>query len=393
MKKNSGFRNWSGAYLFQGLEDSLSRLSPAEKKEIIPLAVGDPDLVTPAGIREAMIKSMRDKYFGYPSVAGTLELRETLAAYYLTRFKVVIEPEDILIGPGAKTDLFDLCAVFAERGHQVAILDPAYPVYRDAAVFRELEIIYLEGDPDNHYQPEFDESRIRSNLLDLIFMCYPNNPTGAVASKSYAQSMIHTALRQDALIIYDVAYADFVPGNKPSSAFSIFSCDEADKVAIEVGSFSKPYSMTNDRISWVVIRNKEIRDLWRRYRSNRDSGVSTHLQAGAVAALTDQAVQEQVRSNMIIYGRRADLLRTGLMDAGIRVAGLDNSPYAWFRSPISDSTKTARILLENARIQVTPGIGFGPAGEHFLRATIFQSQDRIAEAISRFLKIDFSLYS
>jgi len=390
MKVNPNFAHWNKPYLFQELEDTYNNLPPDRQRHVIPLAIGDPDLPTPSGIREAMCKACRDRYFGYPSVEGRSDLREAISAYYDSRFGVDIHPDDVLIGPGAKTDLFDLCAVFARPGDLGAVLDPAYPVYCDSLLFRGLDILYMTGSPQNSYMPELKVPKADRDRLALIFMCYPNNPTGVPATTSYVKGMIENAGRYDAAIVYDTAYADFIPGGDSAQAFSIFSIDGADRCAIEVGSFSKPFSMTGDRISWVIIKNPEMRKLWRRYRSNRDSGVSEYIQFGALAALTDPSVTEDVANNMKIYGQRAELLLHGFRKRGFTVMGLTNSPYAWISSPMPDCRQSARLILEQALVQVTPGIGFGPAGEGFLRATLFQPVDKLKEAIARLDQIDFA---
>ncbi len=390
MKSNSGFQNWNQPYLFQELEDILKGFTESQRREIIPLAIGDPDLPTPVGIRDAMVRSLRDNYFGYPSIEGELKLREAISEYYFQRFGVGVAPDEIFVGPGAKTDLFDLCAVFADPGDTVMILDPAYPVYRDAALFRKLDICYLRGTAANGFQPPVPEDMQDADSAALIFLCYPNNPTGVTASEGYIQEMVHYALKTGTMIVHDIAYADFKPGNSAPETSSIFSFAGGDRTGIEVGSFSKPFSMTSDRISWVAIRNPVARKLWRRYRANRDSGVSQHIQAGALAALTDPGVQTQVAENMSVYGERAAALKAGIKAMNLTVSGLENSPYAWFQSPLPDSKKAAGIILKQGKIQVTPGIGFGPAGEGYLRATIFQPIEKIRTALSILAQLDFN---
>ncbi len=383
MKLNNGFLSWNKPYLFQDLDDTYRNLPDDVRGDVISLAIGDPDIPTPQAIREAIRSEHRTHYHGYPSVMGRLSLREALSDYYWQRFHVPVAPDDIFIGMGAKTDLFDISAVFGNPGDVAAILDPAYPVYCDATVFRGQRIHFLTGTPENNYRPVLNESDIGNESLALIYMCYPNNPTGALATSDYIASMIETAIRRSAMVVHDIAYSDFIPGNTGSGAFSIFSIPGGETAGIEIGSFSKPFSMTGDRISWVIIKNKAARDAWKRFRSNRDSGVSEYIQAGALAALTSDEVIREVRNNMEIYGQRRDVLVSGLKQMNICVTSLQNTPYAWFRSPIADSRKAAKIILEQARIMLTPGIGFGPAGEGYLRATIFQPSDILQEAVRR----------
>lgn len=387
MHINKGFNAWDRPYLFQAMEQAYSSLDAGQKERIINLGIGDPDLPTPEPIREAIAREHRSVYHGYPTSQGRRDLREALAAHYVMRYGVNMDPDHFCIGPGAKTDLFDLNAVFAEAGDTVVILDPAYPVYRDAAGYRQNPIRYLQGTLDNNYQPDpesIDES------IALIYLCYPNNPTGVVAERDYIQRMIDLAIRKNCMIIMDIAYADFIPGNHASTAFSIFELPGGDEVGIEVGSFSKPFSMTGDRLSWVAIKNPEARKCWHRYRSNRDSGASSYDQAGGLAALTDPSVAPIVRSNFEIYGRRAAILTMGLRSLGFPMTGLTNTPYAWFKTPCCNSVEAARRIMTEAGIILTPGSGFGPSGEGFLRATIFQPESRLMEAIDRLRMMEFS---
>ncbi|HPQ39362.1 MAG TPA: pyridoxal phosphate-dependent aminotransferase [bacterium] len=390
MKINHGFEAWNQPYLFQAMEETLASFSPDQRADIISLGIGDPDIPTPRPIREAIIREHQSQYYGYPTARGRNDLRDALSRYYAARFDTHVPPEAIFVGPGAKTDLFDLNAVFSEPGDSVLIMDPAYPVYRDAAAYRKNTIIYLRGTMENHYQPELPPGSDLDGLA-LIYLCYPNNPTGAEASREYVGHVVDLALTNNALVIMDIAYADFVPGNGCSSAFSIFSIPGGDIAGIEVGSFSKPFSMTGDRLSWVAIKNPEAARFWHRYRSNRDSGVSCYDQAGGLAALTRPDVLDIVRRNFEEYGRRADIVASALTDLGFPFCGLKNTPYAWFKIPCTDDVRAAERILREARVILTPGSGFGEAGRGFLRATIFQPEDRLKAAFERIGQLDFSL--
>lgn len=389
MKINQGFSAWNQPYLFQAMEETLESFTPAQRADIISLGIGDPDIPTPRPIREAIIREHRTRYHGYPTSKGRIDLREALSQYYAQRFDVTISPENIFVGPGAKTDLFDLNAVFSEPGDSVIIMDPAYPVYRDAAAYRHNRILYLRGTMENGYQPELPPASALDRLA-LIYLCYPNNPTGAEASRHYISTVVELAMEHDALVIFDIAYADFVPGNRPSGAFSIFSIPGGETVGIEVGSFSKPFSMTGDRLSWVTIQNPEAARYWHRYRSNRDSGASSYDQAGGLAALTDPDVGGIVRENFAEYGRRAAIVKSGLSALGFPFCGLQNTPYAWFKIPCPDDTAAAAYILREARVILTPGNGFGDAGRGHLRATIFQPEDMLKTAFDRIGTLDLS---
>lgn len=388
MKINNGFNSWNTPYLFQAMEDTMASFTEEQRARIISLGIGDPDIETPAPIRRRIMQEHREVYHGYPTAQGRLDLREAISKYYQNRFNVQVSAREVFVGSGAKTDLFDLNAVFSRPGDSVVILDPAYPVYRDAALYRGNKIVYISGTLANRYQPELpDETQLHD--LALIYLCYPNNPTGADADADYIQSMIDLARKHKAMIVMDIAYADFVPGNTPSSAFSIFQFPGGDEVGIEVASFSKPFSMTGDRISWVTIKNPEAARFWHRYRANRDSGASNYDQVGALEALTSPEVKSIVHENFNTYGRRARILKDGLDTLGFQWTGLTNTPYAWFKVPGSDDIETARKILEEVGVILTPGSGFGPAGRGFLRATVFQPESRLEEAISRLKRFDF----
>lgn len=362
-----------------------------EGKDVISLAIGDPDLPTPKPIMDTISKSLKEKYYGYPDSRGMPELRETLADYYDCRFDVGCTSENIAIGMGAKTDLFDLTRVLSNPGDTVAIQDPAYPVYENSTIFEGRRLVYLPCTEDNNFlalPSEFMKPEQLKKVV-LCFMSYPNNPTGAVAGLIFLNELVKEAQKYGFAIVYDNAYCDFTPGGKPFAP-SIFQVSGAEDVAIEVGSFSKPYSMTGMRANWTLSYGK-IKDHWLNFKSNRDSGTSNYIQSGCITALTDEEVQKIVEENMKIYGERAKILVDGFRKMGFGCRDLKSTPYAWVnikKLGLTSEEYCSRVL-NDAYVVLTPGSGFGPSGEGYFRATIFQPAKRLKEAVERMKQISF----
>ncbi len=377
------------------VQESIAR-GEGKYNSIIPLAVGDPDLSTPQPIIEAMKKDA-DNYHGYPDYEGLPELRQAIVDYYGRRAEVSILPNDVSVSMGAKTDLFDFVRAFSNPGDIVLVQDPAYPVYVNSTIIdgRELKF-WPSGDDTIPMMPSQFLSRDDLQRLAVVYICNPNNPTGKHIHLHYMKEYVEDAMRtkdivgRSYLIVHDIAYWDFKPGGTPFvhdlRAPSIFEIDGAKEVAIECGSFSKPYSMTDKRLSWVIGR-RDIGNIWGRYRTNRDSGVTHSIQMAGVEALKNPAVEEEVKANMGIYGERARVLVQGLRKLGLQCNDLEFTPYVWARVPESfTSASFAEHMLENAYVGVTPGSGFGKEGEGFIRVTVFKPVDVLQEALYRMEK-------
>lgn len=383
---NKNFKKLPQNYLFQELAIKKQRL--IEKgKDVIALGIGDPDLETPKFIRQTAARELLRNYHKYPESEGMRELRQALSDYYKSRFKANLLAQDILISFGAKTDLFDAIRVFSNSDDLIAIQDPAYPVYENSAIFENRQIKYLPCLEDNNFLPNINAL---DKSIKLVYLCYPNNPTGARATKKYLINLIKKLKQINALLIYDIAYADFCPGTKAPDAPSIFSIPGAKDIAIEFGSFSKPYSMTGFRLSWSASKNPEITKHWQILRNNRDSGCSNYIQRAGLFAIMSKQVARIVKKNMKIYGERVKVLKHGFEKLGLKTYGLDHTPYAWIKIPKKYSSKSfCEKLLQEAQVLVTPGSGFGPSGEGFIRATIFQDKAKLQEAIKRISKLKF----
>jgi len=370
------------------LEQLVAKLKE-EGKDIIPLGIGDPDLPTPQPIVEAKIKELKERYYGYPTSKGRKDLRETLARYYGQRFGVGLSPDNFTIAMGAKNDLFDISRVFSNPGETVLIPEPAYPPYVNGATIDGCKIVYLPCTKENNFEPEL--SLIKGlEKVAILYLCNPNNPTGTTLKRSTLMRFAELAREYGFLILHDIAYSDFVPGGKPfvpnPVTPSIFELPGADEVALEVGSFSKPFSMTGIRLSWAVSKG-EINETWTRYRTNRDSGVSEYFQRGGLVAFSPETF-EIVERNMEIYGQRAKILESGFREMGLECNPITNTPYAWVKCPEGFSSESfIEKMLNEAHVVLTAGNNFGPSGEGYFRATIFQPKERLEKAIQRMKQV------
>jgi LL-diaminopimelate aminotransferase len=390
IKFNNGFSRLEEKYLFMEMV-GLAHQKRGKGIDIIDMGMGDPDIPTPWPIMDAATNELDPKtgrYHKYPSPLGMRELRVALAEYYNKRFPRNDEyaPENFVVGAGAKTDLFDLVGVFADPGDKILLFSPVYPVAENRSLFNGLDIIYLSATKENDFTP-LPSGQFKAKELDdvtLAYVCYPNNPTGATVELPYLRKLVNEAVEHDVAIIYDNAYSDFC--EKPFAP-SILQVPGAEEVAIELNSFSKPYSMTGWRLSWVCAFG-EILKKWIKYKGNRDSGTSNYLQVGGVAALTDPRVPRIVKKNMRIYAKRAKRLEKGFNDLGLECNPLQSTPYAWSRIPTrSTSREFCRRVLSETGVLFTPGSGFGFGGEGYFRATVFQSIERIEETIERIRKL------
>ena len=274
--------------------------------DLIKLGIGDPDLRTPYPILEAL-KNEADQYHQYPDSKGMKELREALAQHYTVRFprKKGYTADNFVIGMGAKTDLFSLTQLFANKGDKVLSFDPAYPVFVNRASFEGFDIKYLSANEGNDFRP-LPSFQFKPKELDEIkseYLCLPNNPTGQFGRKKYLKQQVDEAHNHGFTIIYDSAYSDFA---EEPTVPNIMQIPGADEVAVDIGSFSKPFSMTGFRVS-SVCADGELLKRWKQYKANMDSGTSNYMQKAALAALTDPRVPPIVKGNMKVYAGRAKM--------------------------------------------------------------------------------------
>lgn len=368
--------------------------------DIYKLSIGDTTQpVTPVvahALHEAVeAQTDADSYRGYGASRGeqygTVALRAAITGHY-ERYGALLDPEDVFVSDGAKPDSANIQSIFAPDSI-VAVQDPTYPIYVDAAVIagktggfedgRYKGIVYMDATADNGFSPAVPDQRV-----DLIYLCNPNNPTGAAATRGQLEAFVDYAQENEAVIIYDAAYAAFVSADdRPRSIYEI---EGAENCAIEVNSFSKLAGFTGMRLGWTVVPKQvvvsgsqpgEVHRLWSKRQVTMFNGASNIVQAGGVAVLSEEGLAESQR-NIDYYLQNAAMIRDGLRRTGIRVFGGEHAPFVWAQSPDGlDSWGFFDRLLRQAHVVVTPGSGYGRRGEGFVRLSAFGSRERTAEAV------------
>jgi LL-diaminopimelate aminotransferase len=340
-------------------------------------------------VKEAQRLGTLEGYSGYGDEQGLTGLREKIAAV-LYRGKV--KSEEVFISDGAKCDIGRLQLLFG-AGAAVAVQDPSYPVYVDGSVLAGAAggwegsgykgITYLPCTAENNYFP--DLRRIPPN--GIVYFCSPNNPTGAVATREQLSSLVETALRKGSIIINDAAYAEYI--RDPALPKSIYEIEGARQCAIEVNSFSKPAGFTGVRLGWAVVPlelkysgGESVNTDWNRISSTVFNGASNIAQAGGLAALEPAGLTE-MRTLTDYYLENAKLIRAAVTALGIGCVGGDNSPYIWARFPGRDSWDVFAEILDRCQVVTTPGVGFGPAGQSFIRFSAFGHRGDVEEACGR----------
>ena len=330
---------------------------------------------------------------GYGPEQGYDFLRQAIAEYDYQARGAEIAPDEIFISDGAKSDCGNIGDIFGVD-NVVAVCDPVYPVYVDTnamagrageyseAVGRWSNLVYMPCTAENGFAPALPESKV-----DLIYLCFPNNPTGAVATREQLQAWVDYAESRGAVILFDSAYEAFI--SDPSIPHSIFEIEGARRCAIEFRSFSKTAGFTGNRCAYTVVpRDLErggasLNTLWNRRQTTKFNGVPYVVQRGAQAVYSD-AGRAQVRETIAFYQNNARVIQAGLAGAGLTVSGGENSPYVWAKTPHGmGSWAFFDLLLQQAGVVTTPGAGFGPSGEGYIRLSAFGGAEDTAEAVER----------
>ena len=368
-------------YLFVEI-DKAKRKARAEGRDIIDLGIGDPDQPTPKYIIEALYQAAQDPLnHRYALDQGMPALRRAIESWYKRRFNVNLEPDtEILPLIGSKEGIahFPLC--FINPGDYSLVPDPCYPPYKGGTILAGGKPYLMPLLEKNAFLP--DLKKIPSSILKkakLLFINYPNNPTGATAEKDFLESAVSFARRHKLILISDLAYSEMsYDGYKPESIFEI---EGAKEVAIEFHSLSKTYNMTGWRIGWAC-GSRELVAALAKVKSNVDSGIFSAIQLAGIAAL--EGPQEHVKNMCQIYQDRRDCLVSGLRSLGWEVHPPKATFYMWIKVPKkSNSMEFAGLLLEKANLVVTPGVGFGKYGEGFIRMALTVPKERIKEALER----------
>ncbi|MBI1871200.1 MAG: LL-diaminopimelate aminotransferase [Chlamydiae bacterium] len=370
-------------YLFVEI-DRAKRKALSEGKDIIDMGIGDPDIATPQPIIDRLSEAAQEpKNHRYALDAGLPEFRKAISEWYERRFQIHLDPNtEVLPLIGSKEGIGHIPLAFINQGNRVLVPEPGYPVYQAGTWFAGGEPIYMSLLEKNNYLPDF--SLLSKNDLSkakLMFINYPNNPTGATANLSFYDEAFQFAKKNHIFVCHDAAYTEIYYGEKPHSFLEV---PGAKDIGIEFHSLSKTFNMTGWRIGFAV-GNAEILKGLAKVKSNLDSGIFYAIQWAGVEALRlpDQELQHLLE----IYRERRDVLVKGLRSAGWKVKNPDASFYIWASVPSGLTSKGMALqLLEELGLVVTPGVGFGSSGEGYIRFSITLPVERIREAVLRLEK-------
>ncbi len=400
---NDNYLKLKAGYLFPEIGRRVKTFATANPDaSIIKLGIGDVTEPLPEACRSAMIQAIEDMgdrstFKGYGPEQGYLWLREKIAQHDFQARGCDIDASEIFISDGSKCDCGNILDILGDD-NKIAVTDPVYPVYVDTNVMAgrtgeandkgEYEgLFYLPITADNNFT-----AQIPSEKVDLIYLCFPNNPTGATATKEHLQAWVDYAQKNDSLILFDAAYEAFI--SDPEIPHSIYEIEGAKNCAIEFRSFSKNAGFTGTRCALTVVPKNltgkakdgsdvKIWKLWNRRQSTKFNGVSYIVQRGAEAVYSE-AGQSQTKALISFYLENAKTIREQLTAAGLQVYGGVNAPYVWVKTPNGlSSWDFFDKLLQNAHVVGTPGSGFGAAGEGYFRISAFNSRENVNEAMSR----------
>ncbi|MBR1798137.1 MAG: LL-diaminopimelate aminotransferase [Clostridiales bacterium] len=389
IRTNENFANIKPTYLFSEIGARVRAYEEANPEaKVIRMGIGDVTLPLPAIVVDAMVKAtqemgVKETFRGYPPEYGYGFLRDAISIHY-ANLGVSVDPESVFVSDGAKSDLGNIVDILGTN--QVIIPDPVYPVYVDSNIMSGNHIIYVKGTKENGFLPLLSELK-GENIGSVIYLCSPNNPTGAAYDKTGLKAWVDYALETGSLIIYDSAYEAFISDeNIPHTIYEIPGSYEC---AIEICSFSKFAGFTGVRCGWTVIPDTlragsvNIAALWRRRQATKFNGVSYPVQRAAEAALSDEGIKA-CRVNIDYYKNNAALLSELLDEKGIFYTGGKNSPYVWMECPEGfGSWEFFDKLLNEVQIVGTPGEGFGKGGDRYFRITAFGSYENTKEAVER----------
>lgn len=368
-------------YLFVQI-DKAKRQARAEGKDLIDLGIGDPDTPTPRHIIESLYKAAKDPAnHRYALDAGMPALKNEIAMWHKKRFKVKLDAQsEILPLIGSKEGLAHTPFAFLNKSDVALVPDPAYPAYRNATILAGGTPYFMPLLENNGFLP--DLKKIPASILKkakLMFLNYPNNPTGAVAPKRFLQDVVKFAKKHKIIICFDMAYSEMCYDNY--RAPSIFEISGAKEVAVEYHSLSKTYNMTGWRLGWVC-GNKDIVAAIAKIKSNMDSGIFQAIQVAGITALKTK--KEFLQKMCKMYEMRRDILVDGLSKLGWSIKTPKATFYLWTKIPHKmDSMALSSMLMEKAGIVATPGVGFGKYGEGYVRFALTQDKKRIKEAVKR----------
>ena len=390
IKINENYFNVKKNYLFSEIAKRVNAYKAANPDaDIIRLGIGDVTLPLSPVVVEAMKKAAdemgdADTFRGYAPEYGYDFLREKIAEYY-KKFPVNLSAEEIFVSDGAKSDVGNIVDILGDN--EILIPDPVYPVYLDSNIMSGHKVTFIAGSRENGFLPMPDGIERRPYV---IYLCSPNNPTGAVYGRDALKKWIDFANETGSLIIFDSAYEAFISGDYPHSVYEIKG---SKTCAVEICSFSKTAGFTGTRCAWSVfpdeltVGENKLSFLWSRRQATKFNGVPYVVQRAAEAALSDEG-QKQCRESIAYYMENARIIAAVLKEKGIYFTGGENSPYLWLECPNGmTSWEFFDFLLEKGQIVGTPGAGFGDAGEGYFRLTSFGSRESTLKAAERLKKL------
>lgn len=404
---NDNFTLLAESYLFSEVAKRINAYKEAHPEvDIIRMGIGDVTRPLCKAAIEAMHKAVDDQadsstFHGYGPEQGYAFLREAIVEHDYRARGIDMDADEIFVSDGAKSDTGNIGDILA-RGNRVAVTDPVYPVYVDTNVMGGRagvldtdgcwsNIIYLPVTAENGFVPA-----LPSEVPDMIYLCYPNNPTGTTLTREQLKVWVDYARAHHSLILFDSAYETFI--RQDDVPHSIYEIEGAKEVAIEFRSFSKTAGFTGVRCGYTVVPKAlkgadskgemvSLNHLWNRRQCTKFNGASYISQRAAAAIYTPEGKQ-QTRETVDYYLRNAEVLRQGLLDAGFEVFGGTNAPYVWIKTPDeTTSWEFFDIMLDRCHVAGTPGSGFGPSGEGYIRLTAFNTYENTVEAIDRIKKV------
>ncbi len=387
LKPNTRYRDLKDTYLFNTIYRKTNEyLEKNPDKKVLRMGVGDVSLPLCDAVVKALHKAVDDQanattFHGYMPEIGDASLRRAIEDYYKKMGANVTENE-IFVSSGACDDLGDILELF-DQDNTVMVIEPAYPEYVDTNVLAGRKIIHLASGEENGFLPEPTEEAV----ADIIYICSPNNPTGAVYSRNGLQAWVDFANEIGAVILFDAAYEIFI--EEENIPHSIYELEGADKCAIEICSLSKTAGFTGTRLGYTVVPHNLVREgmnlneMWSRNRETRTNGVSYILQKGALAVFTEEG-QQQIHDNLRVYKENASYFMDALDASGIWYCGGKNSPYIWMKCPDGMSGwDFFDYLLSEIQVVGIPGDGFGECGKGYFRFSTFGNPEETKEAANR----------
>lgn len=384
---NANYNKLPKTYLFSEIARRTKVFSKKNPGiQLMKLGIGNTTLPLTTSVIRALhngVDNLADvkTYTGYGDEQGNTNLRETIAGWYKKQ-GIDFDPSEIFISDGAKSDSANITSIFAEDS-VVAITDPVYPVYNDSNIIAGKKIVLMDCLEENGFIPEVPEEKV-----DVVFLCSPNNPTGAVATKEQLKEFVDYAAKFKAVIVFDAAYSEYISGNELPK--SIYQIPGAKKCAIEIQSLSKMAGFTGVRLGWTVVPNDltiegtqpgEINGLWNRRQTTMFNGASNIVQEGAIAVLSKEGQKESAQL-IAYYMTNARTIKKTLESLGLKVFGGENAPYIWVKTPDGfTSWEFFDKLLEECHVISTPGSGFGSMGEGYIRLSAFGQKENIEKAV------------